>query len=153
VPNWALTVLVAVALVSVGTSVYLLARGSKPAAVPAEQAAAVPAVKRHPLWKNIEVTGIRITEDASQKAQVAFLVVNHSGADIANLGGTLTLKPRGAKPDQAPLASFEFTLPSLGPYESKELKTTVRSTMRAYELPDWQFLDADLELTSPPVGQ
>ncbi|MEN6603543.1 MAG: hypothetical protein ABFD86_14110, partial [Bryobacteraceae bacterium] len=82
---------------------------------------------------------------------VTFLVVNHSGADIANLGGTLTLKPRGARPDQTPLASFEFKLPSLGPYESKELKDTVRSSMRAYELPDWQFLDADLELTSPKV--
>jgi hypothetical protein len=151
VPNWALTVLVALVLVSLGMSFYLLTRGSKPAAAPAEQAAAVPVVKRHPLWKYIEVTGIRITEDASQKAQVTFLVVNHSGADIANLGGTLTLKPRGAKPDQTPLASFEFKLPSLGPYESKELKATVRSSMRAYELPDWQFLDASLELTSPKV--
>jgi hypothetical protein len=29
----------------------------------------------------------------------------------------------------------------------------VRSNMRAYELPDWQFLQADLEITSPAVTQ
>jgi hypothetical protein len=153
-PSWAITLFVAVALVSLGVSIYLATRSTKPAAQTEEKsAAAAPAIKRHPLSKHIEVAGIRITEDAAQKAQVEFLVVNHSGADIADLGGMLTLKPRGAKPEHAPLASFEFKVPSIGPYESKELKTTVRSNMRAYELPDWQFLQADLEITSPAVTQ
>ncbi|MEN6604647.1 MAG: hypothetical protein ABFD86_19720, partial [Bryobacteraceae bacterium] len=70
VPNWALTLLVALVLVSLGMSVYLLTHGSKPAAAPSEQPAAVPIAKRHPLGKSIEVTGVRITEDATQKAQV-----------------------------------------------------------------------------------
>lgn len=153
VPNWLITLVVAVALISLCVSLYLATRPSKPTAQATESpAAASSAVKRHPLSKHIEVTGIRITEDAAQKAQVQFLVVNHSGADIADLGGTLTLKPRGAKPEHAPLASFEFKVPSLGPYESKELKSTVRANMRAYELPDWQFLQADLEITSPAVA-
>jgi hypothetical protein len=153
VPNWAITLAVSVALISLGISIYLATRPSQPAAQSTEKtAAAVSAVKRHPLSKHIEVTGIRINEDAAQKAQVEFLVVNHSGADIADLGGTLTLKPRGAKPENAPLASFEFKIPSIGPYQSKELKTTVSSSVRAYELPDWQFLEADLEITSPVVA-
>ncbi len=153
VPNWVLTSLVVVTLVSLGVSLYLATRPVSQAPSTEKAANSAPQVKRHPLWKYIEVTGIRITEDASQKAQVAFLVVNHSGADIADLGGTLTLKPRGAKPEHAPLASFEFKVPSIGPYESKEIKTTVTSTMRAYELPDWQFLETDLEITSPSVEQ
>lgn len=153
VPNWLITLVVSIALISLCVSLYLATRPSTPAAQSMEKpAAASSAVKRHPLSKHIEVTGIRITEDAAQKAQVEFLVVNHSGADIADLGGTLTLKPKGAKPEHAPLASFEFKIPSLGPYESKELKTTVRANMRAYELPDWQFLEAALEITSPAVA-
>ena len=152
VPGWLITLLVAAALLSLGVSLYLATRTAKPAQPPPEKATTpASAARRHPLWKHIEVTGIRITEDASQKAQVTFLVVNHSGADIADLAGTLTLKPKGAKPEQAPLASFEFKAPSLGPYESKELKATVRSGVRAYELPDWQFLETDLEITSPAV--
>jgi hypothetical protein len=154
VPGWVLTLLVVVALLSLGVSLYLVTRPSKPAGqAPEKTTAAAPAGKRHPLWKHIEVTGIRITEDAAQKAQVQFLVVNHSGADIADLGGTLTLKPKGAKPGNAPLASFEFKVPSIGPYESKELKNTVHSNLRAYELPDWQFLETEIEITSPVVEQ
>jgi hypothetical protein len=153
VPNWAITLVVAIALISLGLSLYLLTRPSSPPAQSTEQAAAALSTgKRHPLSKQIEVTGIRINEDAAQKAQVEFLVVNHSGADIADLGGTITLRPKGANPEHAPLASFEFKIPSIGPYQSKELKTTVRSNMRAYELPDWQFLQADLEITSPAVA-
>lgn len=153
VPGWVLTTLVVVALLSLGVSLYLVTRSSKPAAQTSDRTTSAAAVKRHPLWKHIEVTGIRITEDAAQKAQVQFLVVNHSGADIADLGGTLTLKPRGAKAANAPLASFEFKVPSIGPYESKELKTTVHSNLRAYELPDWQFLETEIEITSPVVEQ
>jgi hypothetical protein len=154
VPGWALTLLVVVALLSLGVSLYLVTRPSTPAgSAPEKTTAGALAVKRHPLWKHIEVTGIRITEDAAQKAQVQFLVVNHSGADIADLGGTLTLKPRGAKSGNAPLASFEFKVPSIGPYESKELKNTVHSNLRAYELPDWQFLETDIQITSPVVEQ
>lgn len=154
VPGWVLTTLVVVALLSLGVSLYLVTRSSGPAAqTPEKTTSAAAGVKRHPLWKHIEVTGIRITEDTAQKAQVQFLVVNHSGADIADLGGTLTLKPRGAKAANAPLASFEFKVPSLGPYESKELKNTVHSNLRAYELPDWQFLETEIEITSPVVEQ
>jgi hypothetical protein len=154
---WLVTVLVAAGLVAVGGLVYYLTR-STPETAPGGQAekagAAVPAAgKRHPLAKYIEVTGIRITEDASQKAQVQFLVVNHSAADIADLGGAISLRPAGSKPEQAALASFSFKVPSIGPYESKEVKTTVHSNLRAYELPDWQFLQAQFDITSPPIAQ
>jgi hypothetical protein len=40
---------------------------------------------------------------------------------------------------------------ALGPYEAKEVETTVKSALRAYELPDWQFLRAEFEITSPPA--
>jgi hypothetical protein len=154
---WLVTVLVAAGLVAVGGLVYYLTRSNPETAPVTHLEKAGPAVpvpgKPHPLAKYIEVTGIRITEDASQKAQVQFLVVNHSGADIADLAGAISLKPAGAKPEQAAVASFSFKVPSLGPYESKEVKTTVHSNLRAYELPDWQFLQAQFEITSPTVTQ
>ena len=156
-PGWLVSVVVAGVLIAVGGIAYYFTRsGPAPSASTGlgQPAATTPADTRpHPLTRQIEVTGIRITEDASQKAQVQFVLVNHSGADIADLGGTISLKPVGAKPEQAPLVTFEFKVPSLGPYESKELKTTVHSSVRAYELPDWQFLRTDFRITSPPPPQ
>ena len=54
-----------------------------------------------------------------------------------------------AKGDQQPVGTFSFKIPLLGPYESKELKAPVDTKLRVYELPDWQFLRADFQITSP----
>jgi hypothetical protein len=40
-------------------------------------------------------------------------------------------------------------IPSLGPYASRELVARQRVKMRAYELPDWQFIRSTLRLTAP----
>jgi hypothetical protein len=98
----------------------------------------------------VEVVGFRVTEDEKQKAQVEFVVVNHSGAEIADLGGTVALKAVASNADQEPVASFSFKLKtSIGPFEAKDLKLPIQTKMRAYELPDWQFLKADVQITSP----
>jgi hypothetical protein len=38
---------------------------------------------------------------------------------------------------------------SLGPQENKDVTVTVPTKLRLYELPDWQFLRAQFEITSP----
>jgi hypothetical protein len=37
--------------------------------------------------------------------------------------------------------------PRLGAYESQELVSAINTNLRAYELPDWQFLRATFEVT------
>lgn len=157
VPGWLIALLVALVLVGAGAGAYFyLLPSSKSAAAPQAAPALespvsspAPAAKVHPYAKFIEITGFRITEDARQKAQIKFLVVNHSGAELPDLTMTITLKTSTAKPEDKPLAVFPAKAVRLGPYESRELETSVKTELRAYELPDWQFLRAEFEITSP----
>ena len=114
----------------------------------AESAAAVPgAVGRNanPLAKFLEIVGIRWVEDAKQKTKMQFIVVNHSAADLPELKMQISVKA-GSKL----LFEVPFTVSSIGPYESKEFSTPIQTALKGYELPDWQFLKADFEITSQP---
>ena len=97
----------------------------------------------------IEATGFRITEDARKRTQIQFLVVNHSAADIGDLAGKIHLRSITAEPDDPPISTFDFKTSRLGPYESVEFKVLTTTGLRAYELPDWQYLTAEVEITSP----
>jgi len=105
--------------------------------------------KTHPLQKYIEIVGLRLTEENNKNAKARFVVVNHSGAEIADLAAQVTLSTRSAKPGDDPIGSFSFKVASLGPYESKALTSAVNTKLRVYELPDWQFLTQDIQITSP----
>ncbi len=155
-PGWLVTLLVAAVIVGVGAAGYYYGlpalRGGAAAGQrsPFEEVpvAGRTATGSH-LAKYIEVTGFRISEDANKRTQIQFLVVNHSPADIGNLAGKVRLRTIQSKPDDPPISEFEFKTTRLGPYESVEFKTLIRTSLRAYELPDWQFLTADVEITSP----
>lgn len=90
-----------------------------------------------------------MSEGGSGKLNVKFVVVNHSEADIGDLGLKVRLTTSSAKPDDPPIGEFEVKIPSLGPEEIKDASATVPSKLRIYELPDWQFLKAEFEITSP----
>jgi hypothetical protein len=160
VPGWLIALLVALVLVGAGAGAYFYLLPSSQsksaptaAASPFESPASAPspAAKAHPFAKFIEIAGFRITEDARQKAQIRYLVVNHSGAELPDLTLTITLKTSTAKPEDKPLAVFPAKAVRLGPYESRDLEASVKTELRAYELPDWQFLRAEFEITSPPA--
>lgn len=161
VPGWLVAVLVAAALVGLGAGAYFyLLPSSKtanrttpahPAPFEGPSSLPAPTAKVHPLAKYVEIAGLRVTEDAKQKAQIKFLVVNHSGAELGDMALAIVLKPYTAKPEDKPVASFAVKVASLRPYEARELETSVKSDLRAYELPDWQFLRAEFEITSPPA--
>jgi hypothetical protein len=147
VPWWFLIALLAIAFVGVGIGVVSWqqqrhARAATPAAAPLEAPPAGPAVQANPIFRDIELTGLRLTEDAKQKASVQFVLVNHSAADLGEVAGTVHLKAV-AKRDQDPVGTFSFKA-SLGPYESKDMKEPLDTKLRVYELPDWQFLRADI---------
>ena len=49
-----------------------------------------------------------------------------------------------------PLFEFNTPLASIGPYESREVNATVKTSLKPYELPDWQMVRGNFELTSQP---
>lgn len=155
IPGWAIGLGFAVVLAGV---LYVLftyvlpkrsATASNAGAAPtAESSSAVPgaaAKKPHPLAKFLEIVGIRWVEDAKKKAKMQFIVVNHSAADLPELKMQIAVKAGGNV-----LFEIPFTVSSIGPYESKEFSAPIQTALKEYELPDWQFVKAEFEITSQP---
>jgi hypothetical protein len=115
---------------------------------PEPPGAAVP-TNKHPLAKYLEIGGFRMEESGVGKLKITFVVINHSAADIGDLGLKMKLTTSAAKPEDAPIAVFDTMIPSIGPRESKDVSVTVPTKLRIYELPDWQFLRGEFEITSP----
>jgi hypothetical protein len=107
------------------------------------------ASNKHPLAKYIELVGFRMAEQGAGKLKLTFGVVNHSEADIGDLGLKVKLTTSAAKPEDPPVAEFEAQVPAVGPHEIKDVTVTVPTKLRIYELPDWQFLRTQFEITSP----
>jgi hypothetical protein len=105
--------------------------------------------RNNPLLKQIEVVGLRLTQNKAKKTEIRFLVVNHSAGEVQDVAGTLSLRARTSKKDDEPIGACAFRLPSLGPYESKDMVAILYTKLKVYELPDWQNLEAQLQITSP----
>lgn len=103
----------------------------------------------HPLAKYIEIVGFRLSETSPGKLALKFAVVNHSEADIGDLGLKIRLSTTAAKKEDPPITEFEVKVPKLGPQELRDVAATGTTKLRIYELPDWQFIRADAEITSP----
>ena len=117
-------------------------------APPLQNAAAVgSAPSAHPLAKHLEVAGIRVGETAPQTAKISFVVINHSAADLPELKMQVMLRPTTGG---NPVFDFAVDLPSIGPYESREMTSKVKTTLKPYEIPDWQMLRPEFRLTSEP---
>lgn len=114
-------------------------------------AATVPAhaESRNPYAKYIEVVGVRVLEKSPGHLEVRFAVVNHSEADLGDVKMNVNLRTTAANPGDPPLVSFEAKVPSLGASELKAVTIDVPTKLRVYELPDWQFVKTDFQLTEP----
>jgi hypothetical protein len=156
-PGWLTSLLVAGVLLGGGFAAYkyLLpsARGQAASTSALQDPSTAPAAATgtHPLARYVELTGFRFSEDARKRSQVRALLVNHSGAEIADLGIDVALTTTSARPGSDPVCTFSVKLASLAPFEAREITTLVKSHLRAYELPDWQFLRANFTITSPPA--
>jgi hypothetical protein len=155
-PGWLVAFLVAIVLVGVGAAAYYFllpsvraqreVAGSEPDVAmesPKQGASEAPQAVR--MAKFLEVTGLRIVEE-NKRPQLRYLVVNHSSADLAGIKGSVVVRASNAAPNAAPITTVPLDVPSLGPYEVKEIITSLKTSLRAYEMPDWQFLKADLRL-------
>jgi hypothetical protein len=103
----------------------------------------------HPLAKYLEIAGFRITEKSAGKLDIKFAVINHSQADIGDLKMKVKLITTASKPEDPPVAEFDASVPALGPMEVKDGTGTATTKLRVYEMPDWQFIKAEAQITSP----
>jgi hypothetical protein len=160
-PGWAVSFLVMLVLLVTGVGVvfYFLPVAHSSAETPApaveghgntSQPAAPPPVPSqpaaHPLAQLVEVTGIRIVVDFNKKSEIHYLVVNHSGSDLSDVTVYVTLRTASAKPGQPPLCRFSFRAPSLGPFESKEMTSSIEKLNRSITLPEWQDLRPEVQI-------
>lgn len=148
-PSWLLMILVAAVVGAiVAGAVWFKQRSSGTAETAAEStpasAASVPN-GTHRLAKFLELTGFRLSEDAKQRANVRMVVVNHSAADLADLTMNVTFKT----PQGKIVGTAEVKVPNVAPLGSTDVSAPLKTTERAYELPDWQFVRAEFEITSP----
>lgn len=139
----------------IASALLLLTACSSPP--PPKQAAAPPpggpgpatTASKHPLAKYIELSGFRLSESQAGKLKVKFVAVNHSDAELSDLTVKVRLITTAAKPDDPPVTQFDAKIPSLGPQAIADVSAEASTSLRIYELPDWQFLRADFDITSP----
>src|SRR5215467_14092201 len=103
----------------------------------------------NPVAKYLELVGFRINERKPGQLQIQFGVANHSEADIGDVKMIVNIGTTAAKPGEPPLISFPATVSKLGPSDLKDVTADVPTKLRVYELPDWQFLKADFQITEP----
>ncbi len=144
------TALVALAMVAVLAGAYFLLgnkRSSAAAPVASGNSTAPKPLSKstHPLAKYLELAGLRVTEGSRGGLDLHFIVVNHSAADLPEL--KMNVKVFSDKKD---IYDFPFTVSSIGPFESKDFSVPMKTNLKPYELPDWQFLRADFDITSAP---
>jgi hypothetical protein len=104
---------------------------------------------KNPVAKFIELAGFRLTEKGGSKLQIKFSAINHSDADLEELQVHVRLLTTASKPGDEPVAEFDAQIPALGPQEDHDVFAITTTKLRVYEMPDWQFLRAEFDITSP----
>ena len=104
---------------------------------------------KNPLDKYLELAGFRLSENGAGKLKVRFAAINHSEADLGEVTVKVRMVTSASKPGDPPITEFDAKIPPLGPEETQTVTATATTKLRLYELPDWQFLRADFDITSP----
>jgi hypothetical protein len=91
---------------------------------------------------------MRVVVDLHKRSTVQYLLVNHSAAEIADVTLTVTVRSTNSRPQQPPVCRFTVRVAGLAPFESREFTAPIESPVNALELPDWQNLRGDLEITA-----
>ena len=163
-PAWVITILVALLFGAVLAGVYLFVIPRVTGGGGADQAAvdrppipnelletqATP-LKPHPYARYLELTGFRVSEDDNQQTEVKFLVVNHSTTAFDGVELKVDLTTDRAKPDDPPISTFTANVSSIPAGGSQEVSEKIQTKLRAYELPDWQFIRARFEILKPQM--
>ena len=100
-------------------------------------------LESHPL------TGVRLILDSSKKSEIRYIVVNHSAADLGDLTLHVVLRAASAGNGQPPVSRFSFKLDKLGPWEAREMASSIETSAKSVNIPDWTNLKAEFQITSP----
>ena len=103
----------------------------------------------HPYLKHIEIVGVRLLEDERKRPVVRYVVVNHSPAELAGVELSLTFLASSAKGEAESFSEIKTKVGTLAPYAAKDLEAPLTTKMKIYELPDWQFVKVNFEITAP----
>ncbi len=145
-PSWLIAVLSIAGVAAIGYGVVYFTRSQHGG--PDESAAvtetARPSGDPSPVAKFVEVVGFRIVE-SKQHVQLKFIIVNHSAGEIAPFDLELQVRAKNAKTDEA-LFTVKTPVSGVLPYEAKDMTIPVKTSLRAYELPDWQFITANFQI-------
>jgi len=157
-PTWLISILFSLAFVGLGAGVYWAIQHFKGESSPVaasgttgatlENPGAKTPAKPSPYQKYVEVTGVRLFQNSKKQVEARFLIVSHSEGEMADIAGTVEIRGRAGK-EEEPVGSFTFKTGSMGPNESKEMSAKVDTKLKAYELPDWQNIDARVRITAP----
>jgi hypothetical protein len=155
-PGWLLTIVFAFAFVGLAASVYWGVnyykgrnQGGGPMASTPESAAPKGA-KTHPLQKYLEIAGMRFVGD-KKKTEARFLLINHAEAEISGLAGTVTVWGRTQRSEEDAVGTIAFKIAEIGPNQSREVTAPLATKLKIYELPDWQNVTVDVQITAPPA--
>jgi hypothetical protein len=118
-------------------------------ATPASAAVSQAAGNSNSVAKYLELAGFRLDEKGPGKLQIRFALINHSDADLGDIALQVNVRAITARSGEPPLFSFPATVQGVGPGDVKDVTVTAPTRLRVYELPDWQFLRADFQVTSP----
>jgi hypothetical protein len=118
-------------------------------AAPAPGSASQAAPNSNSMAKYLELAGFRLDEKGAGKLQIRFAMINHSDADLGDITLQVNVRTTTAPSSDPPLFSFPATVQGVGPGDVKDVTVTAPTKLRVYELPDWQFLRADFQVTSP----
>jgi len=148
-PVWAAVIVTVLVVAGVAAGVYYLKPSSRAErAANTEKDSSLPTAVASPSTdpargyeKVVEISGIRIFEE-QKKPKIRLMVINHAATELVALEGTIRVTSgKGEVVAEVPLK-----LPLIEAYEAKEIISPFASKLRAYELPDWQFLRAEFKL-------
>jgi chemotaxis protein histidine kinase CheA len=155
-PGWMVTGMVAGCMLIAGMGVVNYWLPSKDAPASAAQQAAAPAAAEPPKpepppavpaaspLRAVEFTGFRIVGDNPGRTVVQYVIVNHTGRDIAPM--TVRIELKSNKLLGPNLCSFAVRLPSLSPYESKDLASALEVKVDPKSVPDWSEVKAEVRV-------
>ena len=157
-PTWLLSIIFSLVFLALGGGVYWAIEHFKGESSPVaasestgttlETPGTKAPAKPSPYQRYVEVTGVRLFQNAKKQVEARFLIVNHSEGEMADVAGTVEIRGRAGKSEE-PVGSFTFKAGSIGPNESREMTARVDTKLKAYELPDWQNIDAKVVLNAP----
>ncbi len=150
-PTWlvALVTLVVIGGGFFGVYRLLSTKNRAPAADAASGPQLPGANSSNPYARYVEVTGVRLLENAAKKPMVRFAVVNHSDAELSGLQLRVTFTTSTAAPGSEPIAVVDAKVGSVPGNGTKDMEFPLATHLRIYELPDWQFVRTSVEITAP----